>query len=147
MPIPPLFSAARKRTKSPPNKAERTPQTGSPKSYFPRHSKPCCANKRRPGSHTNVQRFFRGCSKLFCRTPERSSSFQKHAFTDAYSRSTDRNVVVGSRYAAPVAERFAAQRLQLMSKTFEGIIGRRKNGAGEGIRTLDHHVGNAMLYH
>ena len=22
-----------------------------------------------------------------------------------------------------------------------------KNGAGEGIRTLDHHVGNVMLYH
>ena len=23
----------------------------------------------------------------------------------------------------------------------------KKNGAGEGIRTLDHHVGNVMLYH
>ena len=29
----------------------------------------------------------------------------------------------------------------------EEIIERRRNGAGEGIRTLDHHVGNVMLYH
>ncbi len=26
-------------------------------------------------------------------------------------------------------------------------IDEKRNGAGEGIRTLDHHVGNVMLYH
>ena len=33
------------------------------------------------------------------------------------------------------------------AKKIDAIKNRKGNGAGEGIRTLDHHVGNVMLYH